>query len=80
MIIKSLAEEPLPVYGDGENIRDWLYVEDHARALRWSLSAAQWAKPITSAAATSGPISKLFGEFAKFSTNCDLPQRDRGRD
>jgi dTDP-glucose 4,6-dehydratase len=33
MIIKSLAEEPLPVYGDGKNVRDWLYVEDHARAL-----------------------------------------------
>ena len=33
IIIKSLAEEPLPVYGDGRNIRDWLYVEDHARAL-----------------------------------------------
>ncbi len=33
MIIKGLAEEPLPVYGDGLNIRDWLYVEDHARAL-----------------------------------------------
>jgi dTDP-glucose 4,6-dehydratase len=33
MIIKGLAEEPLPVYGDGMNIRDWLYVEDHARAL-----------------------------------------------
>jgi dTDP-glucose 4,6-dehydratase len=33
MIIKGLAEEDLPVYGDGGNIRDWLYVEDHARAL-----------------------------------------------
>jgi dTDP-glucose 4,6-dehydratase len=33
MIIKGLTEEPLPVYGDGLNIRDWLYVEDHARAL-----------------------------------------------
>jgi dTDP-glucose 4,6-dehydratase len=33
MIIKGLAEEQLPVYGDGLNIRDWLYVEDHARAL-----------------------------------------------
>jgi dTDP-glucose 4,6-dehydratase len=33
MIIKGLAGEPLPVYGDGQNIRDWLYVEDHARAL-----------------------------------------------
>jgi dTDP-glucose 4,6-dehydratase len=33
MTIKGLASEPLPVYGDGQNIRDWLYVEDHARAL-----------------------------------------------
>ena len=33
MIIKSFAGEPLPVYGDGQNIRDWLYVEDHAKAL-----------------------------------------------
>jgi len=34
MIIKALAGEFLPVYGRGENIRDWLYVDDHARALR----------------------------------------------
>jgi dTDP-glucose 4,6-dehydratase len=33
IIIKGLAEEPLPVYGDGFNIRDWLYVDDHAKAL-----------------------------------------------
>jgi dTDP-glucose 4,6-dehydratase len=33
MIIKGLAGDPLPVYGDGQNIRDWLYVEDHAKAL-----------------------------------------------
>ena len=33
MILKALAHEPLPVYGDGMNVRDWLYVEDHARAL-----------------------------------------------
>lgn len=33
IIIRSLAGEPLPVYGKGDNIRDWLYVEDHARAL-----------------------------------------------
>ncbi|PWC40890.1 dTDP-glucose 4,6-dehydratase [Azospirillum sp. TSO35-2] len=34
VILKGLAGEPLPVYGKGDNIRDWLYVEDHARALR----------------------------------------------
>jgi dTDP-glucose 4,6-dehydratase len=33
MIIKALAGEKLPVYGDGQHIRDWLYVEDHAKAL-----------------------------------------------
>src|SRR3974390_175949 len=33
MIIRALAGDSLPVYGDGQNIRDWLYVEDHARAL-----------------------------------------------
>jgi dTDP-glucose 4,6-dehydratase len=32
-IIRGLAGQPLPVYGKGENVRDWLYVEDHARAL-----------------------------------------------
>lgn len=33
MILNALAGNPLPVYGDGSQIRDWLYVEDHARAL-----------------------------------------------
>ncbi len=33
VILNALDEKPLPVYGKGENVRDWLYVEDHARAL-----------------------------------------------
>ena len=33
-IIKAIAGEALPVYGKGENVRDWLYVEDHAEALQ----------------------------------------------
>ena len=32
-ILKALAGEPIPVYGAGQNVRDWLYVEDHAAAL-----------------------------------------------
>ena len=33
MIINTLHDKPLPVYGDGLNVRDWLYVEDHCRAI-----------------------------------------------
>src|SRR5690606_18440909 len=33
-ILKCLRDEPIPVYGKGENIRDWLYVEDHCEALQ----------------------------------------------
>ncbi|MBW5798995.1 dTDP-glucose 4,6-dehydratase [Halomonas elongata] len=33
MILNALAGKPMPVYGDGQQVRDWLYVEDHARAL-----------------------------------------------
>ncbi len=36
MILNALAGKPLPVYGDGSQVRDWLYVEDHARAL-WTV-------------------------------------------
>ena len=41
MIVKALAGEALPVYGRGENIRDWLYVEDHARAIQTVFEQAQ---------------------------------------
>ncbi len=34
IIIRALNREPLPVYGDGSNVRDWLFVDDHARALQ----------------------------------------------
>src|SRR5215468_535973 len=33
MVVNALHDEPLPVYGDGGNVRDWLHVEDHCRAL-----------------------------------------------
>jgi dTDP-glucose 4,6-dehydratase len=34
MISNAMEDKPLPVYGDGQQIRDWLYVEDHCRAIR----------------------------------------------
>ena len=33
MIANALADQPIPVYGDGKNVRDWIYVDDHCRAI-----------------------------------------------
>jgi dTDP-glucose 4,6-dehydratase len=41
MIVNALAGKPLPVYGDGQQIRDWLYVKDHCSAIRRVLAAGQ---------------------------------------
>ena len=41
MIVNALAGKPLPVYGDGMQIRDWLYVKDHASAIRRVLAAGK---------------------------------------
>jgi dTDP-glucose 4,6-dehydratase len=41
MIVNALALKPLPVYGDGQQIRDWLYVSDHCSAIRRVLAAGQ---------------------------------------
>jgi len=41
VILKALAGAPIPVYGAGENVRDWLYVEDHADALLLVLQRGQ---------------------------------------
>jgi dTDP-glucose 4,6-dehydratase len=41
MILKAMVGEPLPVYGDGGNVRDWLYVTDHCAALARVLAAGR---------------------------------------
>ncbi|MCC6126732.1 MAG: dTDP-glucose 4,6-dehydratase [Pirellulales bacterium] len=41
MILNALEGKPLPIYGDGGNVRDWLYVEDHCRALWRVLEAGR---------------------------------------
>jgi dTDP-glucose 4,6-dehydratase len=41
IISQTLAQRPIPIYGKGDNIRDWLYVEDHCRALLLVLENGQ---------------------------------------
>ena len=41
MILNAVEEKPLPVYGDGKNVRDWLFVEDHCAAIRRVLKSGQ---------------------------------------
>lgn len=41
MVVKALSDEPLPVYGDGLNVRDWLHVDDHVRGLRAAFEQGQ---------------------------------------
>ena len=50
MIVNAIAGKPLPVYGDGHNVRDWLYVGDHCRRSARCSRAAALARRTTSAA------------------------------
>jgi dTDP-glucose 4,6-dehydratase len=52
VILNALAGKPIPVYGQGENVRDWLYVEDHADALLLVVEKGELGGATTSAATT----------------------------
>ncbi len=57
MILNALEGKALPVYGDGQNVRDWLFVDDHCSAIRTVLgAAASRARPTTWAATASATI------------------------
>ena len=70
MILNALAGKPLPVYGDGKNVRDWLYVERplRARSARCSKAAAS-ARPTTSAATPRCRTSRSCTPSARCSTS-----------
>ncbi len=76
MILTALRGEPLPVYGDGQQIRDWLYVEDHCRAILAVLQARpSRARRTTSAATTSGRTWRSSRPSAPCSTSWSLDRR-----
>ena len=68
MILNALEGRPLPVYGDGKNVRDWLYVEDHARQVAGSTQRACQGKCTTSAATASCRIRCGDGDLIPITT------------
>jgi dTDP-glucose 4,6-dehydratase len=70
MILNACAGKALPVYGDGQNVRDWLYVEDHCRAIRAVLSRGSIGETYNIGGRSEkknveivGTICKLLDEF-----------------
>lgn len=61
MILNALEGKPLPVYGDGQNVRDWIYVEDHCHAVRLVLEKG-----------TPGEVYNIGGDCER--TNLDIVQ------
>jgi hypothetical protein len=71
MIHNAVSNKPLPIYGKGDNVRDWLYVDDHARALQLVFErGTRPEKPITSAATMRKPISTSSIPCAHCSMKC----------
>ncbi len=62
MIQKAMASKPLPIYGDGQQVRDWLHVEDHCRALQVVLNRG-----------TPGEVYHIGGDNEK--TNLEIVQQ-----
>ena len=64
MIQNALADKPLPVYGDGLNVRDWLYVEDHCSAIDLVIRKGRSGEVYNVGGnGMSGIICKWYGPF-----------------
>ena len=73
MMLNALEGKPLPVYGDGRNVRDWLHVEDHARGILLAIERGRVAAGTTSAATRSGRTSRSSRPSATRSSVRPLP-------
>ena len=65
MVINALNGKALPVYGQGLNVRDWLFVEDHVRALHVCLERGAVGKRTTLAGTAKWPTSMSSAKFAR---------------
>jgi len=64
MILNALNGKPLPVYGDGRNIRDWLYVEDHCEAIATVLHCGRVGQTYNIGAGTRSATSTSWRQSA----------------
>jgi len=71
VILNALHGKAIPVYGDGQNVRDWLYVEDHCDAISVVLRSGRPARRTTSAARAKRPTWKWSPRFV----NCWMSWR-----
>ena len=70
MILNALEGKPLPVYGDGKHVRDWLYVEDHCRAISRVLTAGRPGETYNIGGTASRRTSMSCKPSAACSTTC----------
>ena len=82
MIVNALAGKPLPVYGDGGNVRDWLYVGDHCAAMRAVLEAGRPGETYNvggNAEMTNLDVVRTICDIVADCTNPDATMRRRSR-
>jgi dTDP-glucose 4,6-dehydratase len=66
MIANAISDEPLPVYGDGRNVRDWIFVKDHARAIWMAYENGKGGEIYNVGARNERQILKSFARFSTF--------------
>ena len=71
MILNALTGKPLPVYGDGQQIRDWLYVEDHCEAIHVILEKGALGETYNVGGGNQPANLRSSRPYAICSTSCD---------
>ena len=60
LIANAMSDRSLPIYGDGLNVREWIFADEHSRAVWLALSRGREGRYTTSAAVRRKPTSKSF--------------------